>query len=62
MDGLIEIEKRIEKMIKLITRLKQENKFLKEKIYKLEQETSMYQKESEDILLTIESLVQKEQK
>ena len=60
MNGLIEIEKRIEKMLKIIHNLKKENIMLKEKIKKLENETSLYQKESEDILLTIDNLIKEE--
>jgi len=60
MNGLIEIEKRIEKMLKIIQNLKKENIMLKEKIKKLENETYLYQKESEDILLTIDNLIKEE--
>jgi len=57
MNGLIEIEKQIERMLKLINNLKQENAYLKDKIKRLEDETSLYQKESEDILLVIDNLI-----
>jgi len=62
MNGLVEIEKRIQRMLKIINDLKKENISLKEKIKKLENETYLYQKESEDILLTIDNLIKKENK
>jgi len=62
MNGLIEIEKRIEKLLKIITYLKKENSVLKEKNKQLEDEACIYKKESEDILLMINSLIDKKEK